>query len=445
MRGGHAFILTGILIVLLITTQLFTSSMSVAGVGPANDCWSTFRGDSRHTGLSAYNVTMNRTRVEWHFPFEFDFTSNIGGGNPSIGPDGTIYLARRNSNHIMAIGWNGTLLWTFDTGASMADGSAPAISEDGTIHQTAGRTMFALLPNGTLSWKHDYGGELCSSPVIADDGTIYVGSADGRLYAIASDGTEIWNFTTNAAVTSFPAVGPDGSIVLMAMMGTEAQLVTLHPNGSVRWVVNIPDGYESMSPSIADDGSVLVYDRWSRLYRFHGNGSLDWTLPIHHGEEGIRARVYIYEVAFGPNGTIYSGSLDGLYAITPNGDIEWMIENPWGVDSPIVGADGMIYAAASGAVWAVDQYGSLRGTYLSGVFETRRTSSIYLAIGTNGTLVCAGNEGVFSVRGEPTAWLNGEGGTWEGTLTAMVVVALVIMLLIIVWMKAKHGSRAANP
>ena len=35
-----------------------------------------------------------------------------------------------------------------------------------------------------------------SSPAIGADGTIYVGSDDGKLYAINPDGTQKWAFTT---------------------------------------------------------------------------------------------------------------------------------------------------------------------------------------------------------------------------------------------------------
>ena len=37
---------------------------------------------------------------------------------------------------------------------------------------------------GTLKWKYDTGDEVRSSPVIGEDGTIYVGSDDRCLYAI---------------------------------------------------------------------------------------------------------------------------------------------------------------------------------------------------------------------------------------------------------------------
>ena len=48
---------------------------------------------------------------------------------------------------------------------------------------------------GTKLWEFETGGDVGSSPAIGSDGTVYVGSVDGKLYAIdgktaiGSDGT----------------------------------------------------------------------------------------------------------------------------------------------------------------------------------------------------------------------------------------------------------------
>ena len=50
--------------------------------------------------------------------------------------------------------------------------------------------------NGTLKWKYKTDYYVYSSPAIASDGTIYVGSRDGYLYAINPDGTLKWKYQT---------------------------------------------------------------------------------------------------------------------------------------------------------------------------------------------------------------------------------------------------------
>ena len=57
-----------------------------------------------------------------------------------------------------------------------------------------------------------------SSPAIGSDGTVYVGSEDGKLYAInGKTGVKLWEFETGDSiygVTSSPAIGSDGTVYI---------------------------------------------------------------------------------------------------------------------------------------------------------------------------------------------------------------------------------------
>jgi len=86
---------------------------------------------------------------------------------------------------------DGTLKWRYQTGYPIQ--SSPAIASDGTIYVGSDdHYLYAINPNGTLKWKYQTGNfvtpspDIASSPAIASDGTIYVGSWDGYLYAIGS-------------------------------------------------------------------------------------------------------------------------------------------------------------------------------------------------------------------------------------------------------------------
>jgi outer membrane protein assembly factor BamB len=46
--------------------------------------------------------------------------------------------------------------------------------------------LYALDSEGHHRWSLELGGDVDSSPVLAADGTLYVGSDDGRLYAIGT-------------------------------------------------------------------------------------------------------------------------------------------------------------------------------------------------------------------------------------------------------------------
>ena len=65
---------------------------------------------------------------------------------------------------------------------------------------------------GTPIWEFKTGGYV-GSPAIGSDGTIYVGSYDGKLYAInGKTGGKLWEFQTRHRVDSSPAIGSDGTV-----------------------------------------------------------------------------------------------------------------------------------------------------------------------------------------------------------------------------------------
>ena len=71
-----------------------------------------------------------------------------------------------------------------------------------------------------------------SSPAIASNGILYVGSYDFNLYAINPDGTQKWVFPTKYFIDSSPAIGPDGTIYV----GSEDKnLYAINPDGTQKW------------------------------------------------------------------------------------------------------------------------------------------------------------------------------------------------------------------
>ena len=86
--------------------------------------------------------------------------------------------------------------------------------------------------NPTTNWETPYstGGTIFSSPAIAADGTVYIGSNDNKLHAINSDGSSKWTFTTGDWVDSTPAIGADGTVYFGSW---DNQLYAIDPsNGS---------------------------------------------------------------------------------------------------------------------------------------------------------------------------------------------------------------------
>jgi outer membrane protein assembly factor BamB len=221
--------------------------------------------------------------------------------------------------------------------------SSPAIGADGTVYVGSfdGR-LYAINPDGTQKWASSRVGSDFSSPAIGVDGTVYVGSVGGRLYAFNLDGTQKWAFLTGAPVQSSPAIGGDGTIYVGSNNG---HVYAIHPDGTQKWAF-LTEGNVFSSPAIGGDGTIYVGSDDRNVYAISSDGGQRWVFPT-----GLFVQS---SPAIGVDSTIYVGSDDGhLYAINPDGTQKWAFVVQGGVpSSPAIGADGTIYVG-----WESDRAG----------------------------------------------------------------------------------------
>jgi len=194
-----------------------------------------------------------------------------GGG--ALALDGTtIYTPHVEALNIYvaAIDTNGTEKWKCDLGPPSFSFTTPTVGSDGTIYWAhldapgVGR-IIAINPDGTIDWRSDsIGGIQFSSPAIATDGTIYVGSASG-LNAINLDGTLKWVFPTDGAVYSSPAVDNEGTIYF----GTyDSIFYAVDSDGNLKWDYQTGGLIATSSPAIDVSGKVWVGASDGNLYSF---------------------------------------------------------------------------------------------------------------------------------------------------------------------------------
>ena len=182
----------------------------------------------------------------------------------------------------------------------LADSPWPMFRHD--LEHT-GRSPYMGAQTGTLQWKFKTGNWVRSSPVIAQDGTIYVGSYDNYIYAIKPDGRLKWKFKTGRGVNSSPAIGKDGTIYVST---DEKNLYAIKPNGKLKWRFE-KIGVMHSSPAVGKDGTIYFGCEFY-IYAIKPNGRLKWGFETgdNVGSSPAIAR----------DGTIYVGSGDGyLYAI----------------------------------------------------------------------------------------------------------------------------------
>lgn len=256
--------------------------------------------------------------------------------SPAVARDGTIYVGSGNGK-LYAIYPDGTLKWTYNTGKTIV--SSPATSPDGTVYVHVDGKLVAIRSDGTLKWQcatSVSGSYNYSSPVIARDGTIYIGSVDKKIYAITSNGTKKWTFQTGNYVDSSAAIGADGTIYIGS---GDRKLYAINPDGSMKWSY-LTGGYIDSSAAVASDGTIYVGSADGKLYALNSDGTLKWTFSTNkeiHASPVIRS-----------DGGVYIASMDGsLYAVGTNGTQKWKFTMGGAADaSPSIGNDGTIYVGS---------------------------------------------------------------------------------------------------
>jgi outer membrane protein assembly factor BamB len=271
---------------------------------------------------------------------------------PAIGDDGTIYVAQE-SGALYAFNQAGIEKWRFAGRNNMSFAALvePAIGSDGTIYVTGPKEdttndtyLYAVNPDGTLRWEHYFDGYDASAAAVGNDGTLYCGSADGRLYAFDPAGVVKWTYDTGQLWNPrTPAVGGNG---LVYYSNSTQKVYAVGTDGVLAWTYELPDVIY-VPLAVGPDGSVYVPCQDNHLYALSGEGTLLWSYYIAAG---------FGSVSIDASGTVYAGSGDGrLYAPNPDGSLKWWFTAPQGIAStPTIGEDGTLYVSCvNGDLYAI--------------------------------------------------------------------------------------------
>ncbi len=88
----------------------------------------------------------------------------------------------------------GLLPWRVNTGKGIF--SSPVVGEDGTVYIGSGNhSFYAIDVAGNILWKLETGEIIDSSALLAEDGRLYFGSGDGHVYAVGREtGKVAWTY-----------------------------------------------------------------------------------------------------------------------------------------------------------------------------------------------------------------------------------------------------------
>ena len=217
-------------------------------------------------------------------------TSINSSASPEVASD-TLVMG---SGSLQSIDSFGNILWT----VNLSDGrhfvpfrTPPAITDSGVI-AIAGwdDKLHVYKSDGSLAWEVP--GEWWANPVIASDGTIYVGGMGNTgLVALRSDGTKLWE--AQIIGPGDPAIAADGTLYVPGRYANESRPPSLWPSWLPWFFAALRDPWKYALYTVTADGTVKSH--------------VDVRGPISSGP------------AIGPDGTIYFGTSSNG-AMGPKGD-----------------------------------------------------------------------------------------------------------------------------
>jgi outer membrane protein assembly factor BamB len=359
--------------------------------------WPTYQRCSSHQGRTTAVGPTNPV-IRWK---STSTSGDLAIGPPSVGADGTIYVAASGS--LQAFDPAGNVKWTTSLTPLDSGESTVAVGPDGTIFVALDR-VYAVAADGTPTWSsfplaNPAGGTSVfgslgssgSSVALGPCGTLYIGS-DLGLLMLDQDGNEVWAHDGPALT---PAIDATGESFYGSAGGV---LFAVQPAGATKWSFTPPaidasvPGWIQPAPVQGPDGT-LYYGGADGLYAIAVDGTERWKLPW-----GSGAMVgSLASVALGADGTIYLAAPDStLEAISPEGAVEWSLPILVAGTPPIVDGDGVVFALGSAGVYAVLPSGQIEwklpvpGSTAEGAF----------ALGADGTLYLA-TSGVYAIGNGP--------------------------------------------
>jgi outer membrane protein assembly factor BamB len=296
---------------------------------------------------------------------------------PAIGSDGTIYMSARDAT-LYALNQDGTEKWTFPLGDN--NEYMPGIDTKGTSDPSddviysdiQGNKIIAVDWEGNLLWQFDVASDIDSTPIVGPDGRVYFGTDNQlSLFAIDPDARATgqffpqpgeWQRPTLGEVDGVAALSPDDppSVVYFVASAPDNNLYAVSTaDGSIIWQFPLiaEAGELNSSPAVNPaDGTVYVGSDDHNVYAFNPAARTaglpfpqpgEWTFTTGADVESSPA------VAVDPidgNLTVYIGSDDdNVYALdAATGSKKWEFRTggPNVVSSPIVDLDGTVYAGS---------------------------------------------------------------------------------------------------
>jgi outer membrane protein assembly factor BamB len=249
--------------------------------------------------------------------------------------------------------WNAPTGGAINSSPTVTNGSVYVGSNDGKLYAFDAHT-------GAQLWQLSTGGQIDSSPAVAQN-TVYIGSQDSNVYAIdRMDGRQKWSSLTEGVVHSSPAVA-NGVVYI----GSDHYKLYAIDAVSGKSVWNDPPSADTRypiwsSPALSKKGVVYFGSLNAQLYALEAaTGVGIWSVPTENA---------IYASPTVTDNEVYIGSTDGnFYAFNAvTGKLLWSFQAKDAINTSAAFAYDMVYfgsddgffyalkAATGDLVWQVN-------------------------------------------------------------------------------------------
>ncbi len=236
-------------------------------------------GDARRTHRS--NATgPTRAKLRW--------TTPVGGpveAQVVASPDErTLYVASLGGSLTALDAETGASAWALPLGDRVY--STPCVAPNGTIYVGSDAHLFyAISAKGTVAWKLETAGD-------ADTGALFVGNlvvfaAGPSVYAVRPGGDVAWRFDAKKKVYTAPALsaepaldgGREGEKPIIVIGSQDHHVYALTALGALEWSVDLGADVDG-APVVGDDGAITVGTDGGELVRLSASGEVQWKVQV---------------------------------------------------------------------------------------------------------------------------------------------------------------------
>jgi len=277
--------------------------------------------------------------------------------------ESTLYVATLGGDVLALDRRDGARRWSIALGDRVY--ATPLVHEDGTVFVgTDAKKLVGIRPDGRIAFRLDVEGEADTAPAFTKEGNVVL-AAGKRVYAVRPRGDVVWQYAAGAKVYTAPAVTEDGLVVVGAQ---DHRVHAIDTNGTRAWSVDLGADVDGAA-AIGDDGTIYVGTDARELVALDAKGNVRFRTAVSGFVRGTLAVARNGDVlagTYGPTPRVVrvapSGAVRGSFAIQGTGAREFGIHG-----APLEDADGaLFFGAQDDAVYAIGADGALRFRFVTG-------------------------------------------------------------------------------